>query len=249
MTEQVLTLLRAAKAKITFFVTGQLALRYKSILRDILAEGHELACHTFSHKPLAQYGKTEFEDDLKRNLDALAVPGTNKVCGFRAPVLSMTPQSAWAYSILAKNGITYSSSVLPGGNPLFGWPDFGEIPKAMYGVLEIPVSVCRVLGVGLPFASGVYLRALPFALIKRQFRHFAVRRTPVVAYLHLLDFDKDQERFILPPPFRNPFYRFLMFYNRAGALKRLQTLLAMGNLPVSTYRTFCTAYTGAAPGH
>ena len=155
MTEQVLTLLRAAKAKITFFVTGQLALRYKSILRDILAKGHELACHTFSHKPLAQYGKTEFEDDLKRNLDALAVPGTNKVCGFRAPVLSMTPQSAWAYSILAKNGITYSSSVLPGGNPLFGWPDFGEIPKAMYGVLEIPVSVCRVLGVGLPFASGV----------------------------------------------------------------------------------------------
>ncbi|MCU0783486.1 MAG: polysaccharide deacetylase family protein [Verrucomicrobia bacterium] len=238
MTRRLLTLLRSLGVRITFFVTGQLAERYKNILQEIQSEGHEIACHTFWHKPLSHYTQIEFEDDLKRNLAALSAAGAQSARGFRAPVLSMTPRTTWAYSILARNGITYSSSVLPGANPLFGWPDFGENPKVMNGVLEIPVSVSHGLGMRLPFASGVYFRALPFTIIKHQFRHFASRGTPIVAYIHLLDLDKDQERFPLPPAIRNPFYSFLMFYNRGGALKRLRTLLAMTNVRISTYGEF-----------
>jgi polysaccharide deacetylase family protein (PEP-CTERM system associated) len=242
MTRQLLALLREFPGKVTFFVTGQLAERYGDVLREIQGDGHEIACHTFWHKPLCNYTPVEFEDDLKRNLDALLASGVRSVRGFRAPILSMTPQTAWAYPILSRNGITYSSSVLPGANPLYGWPDFGRDAKTVGGLLEIPVSVSRLFGVRLPFASGVYFRVLPFILVKRQVRRFFAQGLPVVAYLHLLDFDPDQEPFALPFAPRNPFYNFLMFYNRAGGMKRLRSLLAREDLRLSTYGEFHTRH-------
>lgn len=238
MTRRLLALLRRSPGKVTFFATGQLAERYGDVIREIQEDGHEIACHTFWHKPLCNYTPVEFEDDLKRNLDALLSCGVRSVRGFRAPILSMTPQTTWAYPILSRNGITYSSSVLPGANPLYGWANFGGDAKVVGGLLEIPVSVGRLFGTRLPFASGVYFRALPFILIKRQFRRFIAQGRPVVAYLHLLDFDPDQERFALPFAPRNPFYNFLMFYNRAGGMRRIGSLLAMEGLLLSTYGEF-----------
>ena len=243
MVERLLAFLDETKAKITFFTTGPVAVRYKSLVGEIASEGHEIASHSFWHKPLDEYAPKEFEDDLQQTLEALVSAGAGAVRGFRAPVVSMTAHTVWAYPVLARHGILYSSSVLPAKNPLYGWPEFGNRAKAIDGVLEIPISVGSVLGRELPFASGVYFRALPRRVIER---HFSAGQS-VVSYLHPYDFDPEQERFVTPRLGRNPLYHYLMHYNRSGAFDKLRKLLSLG-LPVSTYEQFwrrVTVATGA----
>jgi polysaccharide deacetylase family protein (PEP-CTERM system associated) len=228
MCETLLELLAEANAKITFFVTGQVALRYKDLLAHIVCEGHELACHTFEHRPLDKYTAAELEDDLKRNADALAAAGADKVVGFRAPTLSMTEKTIWVYELLSKLGIVYSSSVLPSRSPLYGWPTFGAQPRMVNGVLELPISTGGMPGWRVPFASGIYFRALPLPIIKTQFARCGKLRRPIVSYLHPYDFDSEQERYVHPYTENSRFFQFLMYYNRASALKKLRTLLKMG---------------------
>jgi hypothetical protein len=157
----------------------------------------------------------------------------------------MTAQTTWAYPVLAQNGIRYSSSVLPGAHPLSGWPHFGERPKVMDGILEIPLSVVRFFGMRLPFASGLYLRVLPFALVKRRFLTLVKHGGPIVSYVHLLDFDQELKRLSLPIINQIPFVNFLMYYNRAGAFARLRTLLEVQNIRVLTYQEFFTRHATA----
>jgi polysaccharide deacetylase family protein (PEP-CTERM system associated) len=237
MVERLLAFLRDSKARITFFTTGPVAVRYKSLVGEIISEGHEIATHGFWHKPLDEYTPEEFDEDLQKSLEVLAAAGANTVQGFRAPVVSMTARTTWVYQILARRGIVYSSSVLPARNPLFGWPEFGGQPKPINGVLEIPISVERILGRELPFASGIYFRVLPRYMIRREFARARKHGRTITAYLHPYDFDPEQERFITPRLGRNPVYHFLMHYNRAAAFDKLRMLLSLG-LPVSTYGQF-----------
>src|SRR5690606_9554854 len=51
-TPQVLDLLKAAGAKATFFIVGERAQAEPDLLRRIVAEGHELASHTQTHRRL-----------------------------------------------------------------------------------------------------------------------------------------------------------------------------------------------------
>jgi len=244
MVERLLMFLSEAKAKITFFTTGPVAARYKSLVGEIASEGHEVASHSFWHKPMDEYAPTEFEEDLRKTLDVLTGAGAGIIRGFRAPVVSMTARTVWAYPVLARQGIVYSSSVLPAKNPLYGWPEFGHQPKPVDGVLEIPISVGRVFGRELPFASGIYFRALPGFVIRGKFVQWRESGRSITSYLHLCDFDPEQERFVTPRLGHNPLYHFMMHYNRSGAFDKLRMLLSLG-LPVSTYEQFWRRFAAA----
>lgn len=52
-----LHLLRERRLRVTLFVTGRFALAYPRLLQQAVAEGHELANHTFSHPHLTTYGQ------------------------------------------------------------------------------------------------------------------------------------------------------------------------------------------------
>jgi polysaccharide deacetylase family protein (PEP-CTERM system associated) len=237
MVDRLLAYLHEARARVTFFTTGPVCVRYKSLMCEIISAGHEVASHSFAHKPLDEYFPQEFDDDLQKSIDALRTAGANVVEGFRAPVVSMTERTAWVYRLLARRGIVYSSSVLPATNPLYGWADFGNKARSIEGVLEIPVSVGRILGRDVPFASGVYFRVLPGFLIRRELVRASRSGQPITSYLHPYDFDPEQESFTIPRLGRNPVYHFLMHYGRATAFDKLQMLLSLG-LRVSTYGQF-----------
>jgi hypothetical protein len=74
----------------------------------------------------------------------------------------------------------------------------------------------------VPFASGTYFRALPFAVVRRCFRQNLARGKPVVGYFHPWDIDTEQERFGFPELSR--FYTWFVYYNRASVLPRLERL-------------------------
>jgi polysaccharide deacetylase family protein (PEP-CTERM system associated) len=222
MTERVLTLLKSIDARITFFVVGQVARLYPSLIKEIIAEGHEIACHTDTHLPLDRHTPASFERDISNNLESLFKAGATHVDGFRAPTFSLTQKTEWAYKILNRVGITYSSSVLPENNPLYGWKEFGKTPRLIDGVLEMPITTSSLGPLKVPFAGGVYFRVLPLLLQKWLFAR--ERADAVLGYLHPYDIDSEQERFMHPGIGGSKLYNLLMFINRSRALGKVEYL-------------------------
>jgi len=237
LVERYLALLRRRKMTATFFVVGEIAKRFPSVIRSIAAEGHELACHTYDHLPLTEQDAGTLRDDLRRNLDALAGFASAPVQGFRAPILSLGEKQQWAYEVLAGLGFAYSSSVLPARNPLHGWPGFGLAPRRIGGVLEVPVTLSRFFGLEVPVGAGTYFRCLPFGAIERRFAGFAAHETAVVGYFHPYDLDTAQERVMSRGVGGSHLLNALLYINRSRTLARLESILDAG-FHIMPYREF-----------
>lgn len=65
-TPQVLDILKKHGARATFFVLGQNAARNKGILARAVAEGHEIANHTYSHIKMTASGRQTITGELER---------------------------------------------------------------------------------------------------------------------------------------------------------------------------------------
>jgi len=225
LAEGLLGFLRKAGMRCTFFVVGEIAARFPDTVRAIAAEGHELACHTHTHRPLEEHTPASLRDDLERNLDAVRACTSSPVTGFRAPILSLTPGTAWAHEVLAALGFKYSSSVLPGRNPLYGWPGFGPAARIVNGVTEIPVTLAALGPLRVPIAAGTYFRCLPVPLVRRAFDRCD---RPIVGYFHPYDIDTAQERVMSRGVNGSRFMNSLLYVNRARTLERLESIIARG---------------------
>ncbi len=53
------------------FVLGKLAERFPHVVKEIQADGHEVACHGYGHVEIAQLSPDEFLSDLRRAKDLL----------------------------------------------------------------------------------------------------------------------------------------------------------------------------------
>jgi polysaccharide deacetylase family protein (PEP-CTERM system associated) len=245
--ERYLDLLESFDARCTFFTVGDVARRYPSVVRAIDERGHELACHSSEHRTLDRHDAASFRDDVLRNVDDLVAAGASRVVGFRAPTLSLTRSTSWAWEVLAELGFLYSSSVLPARNPLFGWPDFGGHARHVDGGLwELPVSMSGLRLIDVPYAAGIYFRVLPFALVRRMFRRDVEAGRAVVGYFHPYDIDTEQEHFQHPGIGGNRFYNWLMYRNRKSVLPRLRALLAEGH-GVLTYAEYVEQHLAPPP--
>jgi peptidoglycan/xylan/chitin deacetylase (PgdA/CDA1 family) len=97
--------------KATFFFTGEIAEKYPDIVRMILPEGHEVACHGYSHEDNDAFDKLGFHaqvEQLSRAKNILEEIAGVKVSSFRSPALRVnefTPQA------LIKSGFTIDSSI------------------------------------------------------------------------------------------------------------------------------------------
>ena len=218
----------------TFFVVGEVARRYPSLIGEIADAGHELACHGDVHLQLDKLTPQGFRTDMLRNLAALENAGGKGVSGFRAPTFSLTARTAWAHGVLADLGFSYSSSVLPAANPLYGWPEFGKGARKMAGGLwELPVTLHGIPGLPVPIAGGVYFRVLPFFLTEWAIGKSIANGQSVVTYFHPYDIDTKQERFMHPDLGDKKHLNMLMYIGRAKVLKRLDILHR--SLPFQAY--------------
>jgi polysaccharide deacetylase family protein (PEP-CTERM system associated) len=211
--------------KATFFVVGEVARRYPSLIGEIVEAGHELACHGDVHLQLDKLTPREFRADMQRNLAALENAGGGNIKGFRAPTFSLTARTAWAHAVLADLGFTYSSSVLPAANPLYGWPEFGKAARKVAGELwELPVTLHSIPGLSVPISGGVYFRVLPFFLTEWAIGKNIAQGNAVVTYFHPYDIDTKQEKFMHPDLGDKKHLNMLMYIGRAKVLKRLEVL-------------------------
>ena len=123
----------------TVFVVGEIVRDHPDLVARVAARGHEVGLHGATHTPLPDVGAETFRTVTAEATDRLAQTIQAPVHGFRAPIFSLVPDSAWAPEILTELGFVYSSSVLPAHNPLYGWPGAPDEPfRWSSGLIEIP---------------------------------------------------------------------------------------------------------------
>jgi polysaccharide deacetylase family protein (PEP-CTERM system associated) len=196
-TNRILDQFARAGVKATFFTLGWVAERFPTLIRRIVAEGHELASHGWDHTRADAQDRPAFRADIRRTRLLLEDVGGVAITGYRAATFSIGQHNLWAYPILREEGYVYSSSINPIRHDLYGMPDAPRVPflPAGDGVIEIPMTTVRLLGRNLPCSGGGYFRLLPKALYRaglaRVNRH---DRQPGIFYFHPWEIDADQPR-------------------------------------------------------
>jgi hypothetical protein len=105
------------------------------------------------------------------------------------------------------------------------------------GLVEIPMTLGQAGPLKVPFAGGVYFRALPNTLIRRRFKQAAAAGAPIIGYFHPYDIDTEQEHFMHPGINDSRFYNWLMYRNRRGVFPRLRHIMAQG-FSIATHESY-----------
>ena len=223
-THLVLDLLREHGVKGTFFMLGEVAAAFPALAPAIVAEGHEIASHGWSHRLVTELSPAEFQDELERTALILEQQTGCKPIGFRAPRWSLDrKKTAWAFEILAKLGYQYDSSLTPHagiGDPK-GPLQPHRIATAYGELLEFPPLVARSVLGNLPAGGGWGFRFFPFALINSAMQQYHTEHLPAVLFVHPRELDHASPRLTLPFP-----KRFLAYGSRATSRQRLKMVLS-----------------------
>lgn len=197
-TERILALFAERRVKATFFMLGWVAERYPGIVRRIVAEGHELASHGYSHVRVTEQTPDVFRDDVIRNKKLLEDMAGTAVRGYRAASYSIGEKNLWALDVLQDTGHVYSSSIYPIRHDLYGMPNaprFPFWPNGAGGLLEIPVTTVQMFNQKWPCGGGGYFRLLPYSVSRWAMRRVNEQdRRPCVFYFHPWEIDPEQPR-------------------------------------------------------
>jgi polysaccharide deacetylase family protein (PEP-CTERM system associated) len=220
--ERVLALLAAHDARATFFTLGWVAHRHPDTVRRIAAAGHEVASHGYAHRRATEQPPHEFYQDIVRAKRLLEDIVGRPVHGYRAPSFSISRHNLWTFDAIARAGYRYSSSVYPVHHDHYGMPD---APRFMHrlpnGLIEVPMTTARVLGVNLPAAGGGYFRLAPYALSRWAIdRVNRIEKRPAIFYLHPWELDPGQPR-VDGVPVRSRLRHYLNLGRTEARLARL----------------------------
>jgi polysaccharide deacetylase family protein (PEP-CTERM system associated) len=194
--DTLLALLDKHGTQATFFTLGWVAERYPQLVRNIVAQGHELASHGYGHERASDLSPAAFTDDIRRAKALLEDIGGVAVKGYRAPSFSIGERNLWAFDCLQETGHAYSSSIYPIKHDHYGMPDAPRFAhRVAGGLLEVPVTTLRMGGRNLPSSGGGYFRLLPYALSRWMIRRVnAVDQQAAVFYFHPWEIDHAQPR-------------------------------------------------------
>ena len=195
-TERILDILANRGVKATFFVVGNVAEKFPSLIKRIADSGHELGIHGFYHKQIFRLTPDEFRMDIRRTKNILEQLTSVAVAGHRAAAFSVLPETKWALRVLAEEGFAYDSSIAPCKNPRYGWDGFSkDICRMDLGdglsIVEVPMSVFPIPMTSKGFMTGGgYLRHFPYFISHAAIKHIQKTR-PVIVYMHPHEFGKE----------------------------------------------------------
>jgi len=223
-TRKILELFATHEVKATFFTLGWVAERYPDLIRDIVAQGHELASHGWEHIRVNTQTPPEFRQDIDRTRKLLQDISGEPVFGYRAASYSIGAEQSWAWQELAEAGHRYSSSIVPIHHDLYGIPD---APRFSFRTpqdepLEIPITTVTLAGRNINCGGGGWFRLFPYAFSRWAMRHVNTSdNEPGIFYFHPWEIDPQQPR----PEGVGLKTRFRHYLNLKRTYTRLDTLL------------------------
>lgn len=125
---RILDLLDELEVPATFFVPGWVAERRPGLAASIVERGHEVAHHSYSHRPPTSMTPQEERADFERALEVFADQGI-EIAGYRAALWEAT---WWTAELVAEYGLRYDSSLMGDDRPYRVGTEAGEI-------VELPV--------------------------------------------------------------------------------------------------------------
>jgi polysaccharide deacetylase family protein (PEP-CTERM system associated) len=220
-TRDVLELLDACGVRGTFFVLGWIAVRYPTLVEEIVRAGHEVGSHGHLHQRVYELTPESFTRDLEAARAALAAAGVQNVRGYRAPEWSINDRSLWALDALARAGFRFDSSMAP--MRIVGDPDYPTKPHARStacgDVLEFPPLVDRRFGQNMPLGLGWGLRMTAPSRVIRVIEDRNSRGIPVALAVHPWEIDPDPPRVKLRPA--TSFAHYFRLNGFRGRLERI----------------------------
>jgi polysaccharide deacetylase family protein (PEP-CTERM system associated) len=220
--ELILLLLRETSSKATFFTLGWVAERYPRLIREIAAEGHEIASHGYGHHRANEQSQATFLSDIRQAKRLLEDISDQEVQGYRAPSFSIGRHNLWAFECIAQAGYRYSSSVYPVRHDHYGMPDAPRFAfQPTPGLVELPVSTSRLLKANLPAGGGGYFRLLPYPVSRWLIRRVnRLDKKPAVFYFHPWELDSAQPR-VSRLDAKTRFRHYLNLHQTERRLRRL----------------------------
>ena len=122
----ILAMLEGLDITASFFIPGRVAERHTAQVQQIIAAGHEVGHHGYTHTSPTELGAVAEEAELVKGLEILNSLGAN-VRGYRSPAWDFSP---YTLDLLVKHGFTYSSNLMDDIKPY-------RHPKQ--GIVELPV--------------------------------------------------------------------------------------------------------------
>ncbi len=231
-TEEILDLLKRHRLRCTFFVLGTVVREHPDLVRRMVDEGHELACHGMDHRPLWKATPESFREELRefRRIVTGAL-GAFPVIGFRAPTFSIDRSNPWALDVLRAEGYRYDSSIFPMKVKMYGTPGapcwiYRPSPVDLTrhdphaDLVEFPVATAQAFRLRFPLGGGFYLRALPLPVFRAGL-DYILRRRPFVLYLHPREVTPEASRMPL-----DPVNGFITYVNLHTVVEKLEHLFA-----------------------
>jgi polysaccharide deacetylase family protein (PEP-CTERM system associated) len=227
--ELILALLDDSAVKGTFFVQGRVAERFPRLVQDIVAQGHEVQSHGYSHRPLFAMNRAQLRDEVDRARKTVEDAAQCRVNAFRAQDFSILKDNLWALETLAEIGFTVDSSIFPMHAPRYGIADWSIAPHRLHlandlSMLEVPVAIWRVGRWRIPVAGGGYFRVLPHAIVARALRDICKDKRPPVIYCHPYEFNPSElndYRGVVSTPLR-----LSQGFGRSSFAARIRSLLS-----------------------
>ena len=207
----------------TFFFLGWVAEKHPALVKETLRRGHEIATHGYAHKLIYNQAPDEFRRDIHKAVSIIEDISGKKVRGYRAPGFSITPETDWAFGILADEGIIYDSSIFPGKRLLGYYDKFDKEPVLIKigdkEIIEFPQTIVDFHFMRLSCFGGGYFRLFPGQLILKMAKQVIKRGRPLIIYIHPRDLDT------LQPRIEFPFLRHLRHYiNISYTEKKLEEI-------------------------
>jgi polysaccharide deacetylase family protein (PEP-CTERM system associated) len=199
-TDKLLGMFSDGGIKATFFVLGWVAERYPALVRSIAVQGHEIACHGYSHRLVYDQTPREFREETQRSKRVLEDLVQTPVLGYRAASYSITSKSLWALDILVELGFAYDSSIFPVRHDRYGIPGGSRQPYRLGtpsggSLVEFPLTTVELGRYRLPVSGGGYFRLFPYLLTRMALASVNGReQRPFIFYLHPWEVDPDQPR-------------------------------------------------------
>lgn len=106
---RLLALLKKYGIKSTWFVPGHTIETYPQACEAVLAAGHEIAHHGWTHRPPASLTREEEEGELVRGNEAIRKLTGRAARGYRSPSWDLSPHSI---GLFLKHGFLYDSSLM-----------------------------------------------------------------------------------------------------------------------------------------
>jgi len=234
-TERIIDLLGNHNIRGTFFILGEVAERFPQLVRLISHCGHEVGVHSYSHRQYFRITDKEVRKEIRDTKAMLEDITGKRVHGHRAPAFSIIPQNEWALQIVAEEGYTYDSSIMPARAGRYGWPGMKEFIHNLTmpdgnTIIEVPLSVVGFMGMKFPACGGGYLRYLPYFFTRNSFIKIQNKR-PVIVYLH--PYETDTERYPEffhkaknSAGFKNRIRLSLFHVNKGTVIDKLDTLMS-----------------------